>query len=85
MDLDRRRLAKIDRKVLAGLGHDERYWMVRVPVSDAVWSMWRRYCQAVGCRWVEASLDSSPTSSALWPIRIPTVGPYTQLRCSDDW
>ena len=48
MEVDRRRLAKIDRKVLAGLGHDERYWMVRVPVSDAMWSMWRRYCQAVG-------------------------------------
>ena len=48
MEVDRRRLAKIDRKVFAGLGHDERYWMVRVPVSDAMWSMWRRYCQAVG-------------------------------------
>ncbi len=48
MELDRRRLGKIDRKVLAGLGDDERYWMVRVPVSEAVWSMWRRYCRAVG-------------------------------------
>ena len=48
MDLDRGRLGAIDRKVFAGLGHDERYWMVRVPVSEAVWSMWRRYCQAVG-------------------------------------
>jgi hypothetical protein len=48
MDLDRRRLAKIDRKILAGLGHDERYRMVRVPVSEAMWSMWRRYCRAVG-------------------------------------
>ena len=48
MDLDRRRLAKIDRKILAGFGHDERYRMVRVPVSEAMWSMWRRYCQAVG-------------------------------------
>ena len=48
MELDRRRLAKIDRKVLAGLGHDERYRMVRVPVSEAVGSMWQRYCQAAG-------------------------------------
>jgi hypothetical protein len=48
MDLDRGRLGTIDRKVFAGLGHDERYWMVRVPVSEAMWSMWRRYSQAVG-------------------------------------
>jgi hypothetical protein len=48
MELDRRRLAKIDWKVFAGLGRDERYWMVRVPVSEVVWSMWRRYCTAVG-------------------------------------
>jgi hypothetical protein len=48
MELDRRRLAKIDRKVFAGFGHDERDRMVRVPVSEAVWSMWRRYCQSVG-------------------------------------
>ena len=48
MDLDRGALARIDRRILSGLDHDERYWMVRVPVSDAMWSMWRRYCQAVG-------------------------------------
>ena len=48
MDLDRSALAKIDRKVLAALSHDERYQMVRVPVSGAVWSTWRRYCTAVG-------------------------------------
>ena len=48
MDLDRGRLGAIDRKVFAGLGPNERYWMVRVPVSEAVWSMWRRCCQAVG-------------------------------------
>ena len=48
MDLDRCRLAKIDRRVLAGFGRDERYRMVRVPVSEAMWSTWRRYCQALG-------------------------------------
>ena len=47
MDLGRGALAKIDRKVLSGLGHDERYQMVRVPVSKAVWSTWKRYCEAV--------------------------------------
>ena len=47
-DLDRGALAKIDRRVLSGLGHDETYQMVRVPVSEALWSTWRRYCEAVG-------------------------------------
>ena len=48
MDLDRGALAKIDRKVLSGLGHDEGYLMVRVPVSAVVWSTWCRYCAALG-------------------------------------
>ena len=41
-------MAKIDRKILAGLGHEEVYQMVRVPVSAALWSTWRRYCEALG-------------------------------------
>jgi hypothetical protein len=48
MDLDRGTLAKIDRKVLSGLGHDENWQMVRVPVSEAVWSAWKRYCDTLG-------------------------------------
>ncbi len=48
MDLDRGTLAKIDRKVLSGLGLDESWQMVRVPVSAALWSTWQRYCAAVG-------------------------------------
>jgi hypothetical protein len=48
MELDRRALAKIDRRILSGLDHNERSQMVRVPVSEAVWSMWRRYCKALG-------------------------------------
>ncbi len=48
MDLDRGTLAKIDRKVLSGLGHDENWQMVRVPLSEAVWSAWKRYCDALG-------------------------------------
>ena len=48
MDLDRGTLAKIDRRVLSGLGHDQRYQMVRMPVSEALWSTWRRYCSALG-------------------------------------
>ena len=48
MDFDRGTLAKVDRSLLSGLGHDEIYQMVRVPVSEAVWSTWRRYCGATG-------------------------------------
>lgn len=48
MDLDRGMLAKIDRKILSGLDHDEQYQIVRVPVSEAAWSMWKRYCGALG-------------------------------------
>lgn len=48
MDLDRGTLAKIDRKMLSGLDHGEKWQMVRVPVSDAMWSTWRRYCAALG-------------------------------------
>jgi hypothetical protein len=48
MDLDRGTLARIDRRMLSGLGHDESWQMLRVPVSEAMWSTWRRYCAALG-------------------------------------
>ncbi len=48
MALDRGRLAKIDRRVFAELDHTEGVQAVKVPVSDAVWSTWRRYCDAMG-------------------------------------
>ena len=48
MDLDRSTLARIDRKLLAGLGQDEMYRMVRVPVTAAKWATWRRYCGSAG-------------------------------------
>jgi preprotein translocase subunit SecA len=38
MDLDRGVPARIDRKLLAGLGQDETFRMVRVPVTAAKWS-----------------------------------------------
>ena len=44
----RGRLAKIDQRVLAELSHAGGVQMVKVPVSDAVWSTWRRYCEAMG-------------------------------------
>lgn len=48
MDLDRGVLARIDRKLLAGLGQHETYRMVRVPVTASKWSTWKRYCDSVG-------------------------------------
>ena len=48
MDLDRGTLARVDRKLLAGLGQDETFRMVRVPVTEAKWSTWKRYCDAAG-------------------------------------
>lgn len=48
MELDRGTLARIDRKLLAGLDQDESFVMVRVPVTTAKWSTWRRYCDAAG-------------------------------------
>ncbi len=48
MDLDRGVLARIDRRVLSSLDSEERYQMVRVPATSAMWSTWRRYCSALG-------------------------------------
>jgi hypothetical protein len=48
MALDRGRLAKIDRRVFAELDHGDGVQAVKVPVSDAVWSTWRRYCESMG-------------------------------------
>lgn len=47
-DLDRGTLAKIDRKILSGLDHDETWKMVRVPAAEAMWSAWKRYCDSLG-------------------------------------
>ena len=48
MGLDRGTLAKIDRRVFAEFGHTVATQTVKVPLSDAVWSTWRRYCDAIG-------------------------------------
>jgi hypothetical protein len=48
MDLDRGTLARLDRGLLAALNEDERFQMVRVPVTAATWSIWKRYCDAAG-------------------------------------
>ena len=41
--LDRGTLARIDRRVFVELDHSDGVQVVKVPVSDAVWSTWRRY------------------------------------------
>ena len=46
--MERRVLAKVDRRLLSDLDHTEGTQLVKVPVSDAVWSTWRRYCDAAG-------------------------------------
>ena len=46
--LGRGRLARIDQRVFAELDHTGGVQMVKVPVSDAVWATWRRYCAAFG-------------------------------------
>ena len=48
MGLDRGALARIDRRLLAGLGQDETWRMVRVPTTPAMWSTWKRYCDTIG-------------------------------------
>ena len=48
MDLDRGSLARLDRKLLAGLGQDETCRNVRVPVTAAKWSAWKRCCDSAG-------------------------------------
>ncbi len=48
MTLNRQTLAKIDKQILSQMDHGEGVQLVKVPVSDAVWSTWRRYCEAVG-------------------------------------
>jgi hypothetical protein len=48
MDLDRGVLARLDRRLLAGLDREERFQMVRVPVTPATWSTWKRYCDIAG-------------------------------------
>ena len=48
MDLDRGTVARIDRKLLAGLDADEAYRTLRVPATGAKWATWKRYCDAVG-------------------------------------
>ena len=48
MALDRGTLARIDRRIFSELGNAAATQVVKVPLSDAGWSTWRRYCQVIG-------------------------------------
>ena len=48
MTLDRGVLAKIDRRILSELDHAGGVQLAKIPLSDAEWSTWRRYCDVVG-------------------------------------
>ena len=48
MDMDRGVLARLDRKLLAGLSDDEALRTVRVPAGAAKWLTWKRYCDSAG-------------------------------------
>ena len=54
MALDRGTLAKIDRNVFAEIGQASATQAVKIPLSDAAWSTWRRYCQAISLTMGEA-------------------------------
>ena len=46
--MDRGTLARIDRRLLTEFDHSGGVQLVKVPASDAVWSTWKRYCEALG-------------------------------------
>ena len=65
MDLERGMLARLDRRLLAGLNREERFQMVRVPVTPATWSTWKRYCDIAGVsmgRAISALIDHELTA-----------------------
>ena len=53
MDLDCGVLARLDRKLLAGLDQDATYRMVRVPVTSASGRRGSRTASRPASRWVE--------------------------------
>ena len=54
MTLDRGTLTKIDRRIFAELDHGHGVQLVKVRLSDAMWSTWKRYCEAIGLTMGEA-------------------------------
>jgi preprotein translocase subunit SecA len=48
MALDRGKLANIDRRLFSELNRGDGPQMVKVPLTAAAWSTWRRYCDVLG-------------------------------------
>jgi len=91
MALDGGRLARIDKRVFAELDHTGGIQMVKVPVSDAVWSTWRRYCEAMGVSMgagisrlmvseLETVVDAEGTTAAQLADQIAQVAEERSLR-----
>jgi len=89
--MDAGRLAKIDQRVLGELSHPDGIQMVKVPVSDAVWSTWRRYCEAMGVSMgsgiarlvfgeLETVVDGDATTAAQLADQIAQVAEERSLR-----
>lgn len=47
MTLDRDTFRRVDRKLASELDQEEGSRLLRIPVSDATWSAWQRYCQTL--------------------------------------
>lgn len=85
MNLDRGTLASLDRKLLAGLGQEKTYRMVRVPVTAAKWAAWKRYCDAAGASKgrtisvvIEGELAAAVAGSGEDPV--PVLGGEAEAR-----
>ncbi len=89
--LDRGRLAKIDQRVFAELDHTGGVQMVKVPASDAAWSTWRRYCEAMGLSMgaavarlivgeLETAVDAEGTTATELADQIAQVAEERSLR-----
>lgn len=55
MDLDRATVARLDRRLLAGLGRDEQFQMVRVPVTQRSGRRGSVTARPLGSQWAAAS------------------------------
>ena len=85
MELNRA-LAGIDRRILAGLDHNEQSQMVRMPVSEVVWSTWRRHCTALGVAMGRGVAHLIAHELGIVVARPPGVEPRSLVICgSGSW
>ncbi len=70
MGLDGGTLRRIDRLLLADMDRDDGVRLVKVPLSKAVWSTWRRYCAAVG-----VTMGAGVAGLIVHELRVAVNGP----------